>query len=704
MGLPSPAQASNDGGAFIDVLQRLYPDEWENFVERLGLHDLPKAKYTEDAALGLQVRLWASLRGQTLARTVVGMQHFEAALKLQAELEAGRDGANDTRPSCEASQGSAPGAGASVGEQQAARMSPKQAQRLAQRKVRYICACQVYGDYVRSGDTRAADIELLLHLYPSLRVAYIERATEPSASCHHPAKRPRSGRSTPREGTGEAEGSADKECWYSVLVRSDGDGGVLEECRIRLPGNPILGEGKPENQNAALPFTRGDKIMMIDMNQEGYFEEALKLRNLLEEFDDRRTRMRKPGPVTIVGFGEHVFTQSSGFVTAIYMALQEKYFCSFVQRVLDEPLDMRLHYGHPDLLDKVHFLTRGGVSKASKEINLSEDVFAGYKTALAGGSVVFREYMQVGKGRMTNLMEINGFFSKLSAGTATSCASRDVQRLTSSLPTWRLWTYYYSAIAWYLHDVLTMRVTILVPYLLAVLMSVGLDHRFTLGAGGLLSLTTLLPLFIAVVTCLPAYAMVLWDHGAKKSLAFVFGMVTTVSPVYFIFLAQTKAYSFASTVGGSGAVYVAAKRNASVLHVPFHELYATFAASHFFVAFDVCAMLSISHIWWMAGNLGQTTWPIWMLAVCFLTAPFLYNPQARPRVPNSVVSTLAWLLTVRAPMHRHSSWRRCAPTLSSGACGWWAAGGIAGGKRRERPRQLAALGRPQRRRLGSPSS
>ena len=62
------------------------------------------------------------------------------------------------------------------------------------------------------------------------------------------------------------------EYWYAVLVRSDGDGGVLEESRLRLPGNPILGEGKPENQNAALPFTRGEKIMMIDMNQEGYFE------------------------------------------------------------------------------------------------------------------------------------------------------------------------------------------------------------------------------------------------------------------------------------------------------------------------------------------------------------------------------------------------------------------------------------------------
>lgn len=78
--------------------------------------------------------------------------------------------------------------------------------------------------------------------------------------------------------------------------------------------------------------------MMIDMNQEGYFEEALKLRNLLREFepppdDDEAAAAgggrasaaaRKPGPVTVVGFKEHIFTQSSGFVTAIYMALQER--------------------------------------------------------------------------------------------------------------------------------------------------------------------------------------------------------------------------------------------------------------------------------------------------------------------------------------------------------------------------------------------
>lgn len=36
------------------------------------------------------------------------------------------------------------------------------------------------------------------------------------------------------------------------------------------------------------------------------------------------------------------------------------------QRVLTTPLRMRLHYGHPDVFDKLFSMTRGGVSKASK--------------------------------------------------------------------------------------------------------------------------------------------------------------------------------------------------------------------------------------------------------------------------------------------------------------------------------------------------
>ena len=38
---------------------------------------------------------------------------------------------------------------------------------------------------------------------------------------------------------------------------------------------------------------------------------------------------------------------------------------------------VRFHYGHPDVFDRLFHVTRGGVSKASKVINLSEDIFAG---------------------------------------------------------------------------------------------------------------------------------------------------------------------------------------------------------------------------------------------------------------------------------------------------------------------------------------
>ena len=38
---------------------------------------------------------------------------------------------------------------------------------------------------------------------------------------------------------------------------------------------------------------------------------------------------------------------------------------------------VRFHYGHPDVFDRIFHLTRGGISKASQGINLSEDIFAG---------------------------------------------------------------------------------------------------------------------------------------------------------------------------------------------------------------------------------------------------------------------------------------------------------------------------------------
>ncbi|KAK1401428.1 hypothetical protein POM88_001033 [Heracleum sosnowskyi] len=87
---------------------------------------------------------------------------------------------------------------------------------------------------------------------------------------------------------------------------------------------------------------------------------------------------------------------------------------------------VRFHYGHPDLFDRVFHLTRGGISKASKTINLSEDVFAGYNTTLRQGYVTYHEYMQVGKGRDVGLNQISKFEAKVANGNSEQTISCDI--------------------------------------------------------------------------------------------------------------------------------------------------------------------------------------------------------------------------------------------------------------------------------------
>ena len=52
--------------------------------------------------------------------------------------------------------------------------------------------------------------------------------------------------------------------------------------------------------------------------------------------------------MTILGLREHIFTVAVSSI-ANYMALQETSFVTLGQRVLANPLCIRLHYGHPDV-------------------------------------------------------------------------------------------------------------------------------------------------------------------------------------------------------------------------------------------------------------------------------------------------------------------------------------------------------------------
>ncbi|KAL7564229.1 hypothetical protein ACA910_012257 [Epithemia clementina (nom. ined.)] len=546
------------GVSTILYLQTLYKADWANFLERLNIKDdedkIWSSKYVDET------RRWASIRAQTLSRTVNGMMYCEKALRLLANLE---------------------------------RLDEDTTDDLLCEKFGYIVSCQVYGNMKRDQDSKADDIEALMHRFPHLRIAYIDNV-----------RLNRSGASI----------------YYSVLVKSDGKGSIREIYRVRLPGNPVIGEGKPENQNHAMIFTRGEFVQTIDMNQEGYFEEALKMRNCLQEFAKREG----PLPTTILGLREHIFTGSVSSL-ANYMALQEISFVTLGQRVLTRPLHIRLHYGHPDVFDKLFFITRGGVSKASKGINLSEDIFAGYSNVIRGGTVGFKEYVQVGKGRDVGMSQIYKFEAKLSQGAGEQSLSRDVYRMCHRLDFFRLNSFYYGGIGHYFSNVLTIFTVYIVVYLMAALAVFNLER---IGTRNITPMGTIQMLLggLGLLQTIPLFATLGVERGWWASMQEIFLVFVTGGPLHFMFHIQTKATYMAQTIFVGGAKYRPTGRGFVTQHTPFDEQFRFFASSHLYLGVELAAGLILVAIYTDAGQYFGRSWSLWLASMSFLTSPFWFNP------------------------------------------------------------------------------
>ena len=194
--------------------------------------------------------------------------------------------------------------------------------------------------------------------------------------------------------------------------------------RIRLPGNPIVGEGKPENQNLGIVYARGNYMQTIDMNQDAQLSEGLKVRNLIRTFD-------YSDDTVLVGFPEQMITEQNGSV-AQFSALSEQVFGTMVQRYMAKPLCVRFHYGHPDVWDLAWARSNGGVSKATKSLHLSEDIFGGMNIVLRGGKVRYVGFKMVGKAREVSFDGANQFHAKIATGNGMQLISRDFHRLSKS--------------------------------------------------------------------------------------------------------------------------------------------------------------------------------------------------------------------------------------------------------------------------------
>ncbi|KAG0074287.1 1,3-beta-D-glucan synthase [Linnemannia elongata] len=587
----------------LEYLKQLHPVEWDNFVrdtkilaeestmfgssatsglglageaEKLSMKEMGKSKNDDlpfycigfkSAApeYTLRTRIWASLRAQTLYRTVSGFMNYSKAIKLLYRVEnpevVQQFGGNGDR-------------------------LERELERLSNQKFKFVISMQRYTIFNKE---EAENAEFLLRAYPNLQIAYLD-------------ERP-------------AEVEGDEPVVYSVLI--DGncelmpDGKRKPRFRIRLPGNPILGDGKSDNQNHSIIFTRGEYIQLIDANQDNYLEEALKIRNVLGEFEQFHTPAVSPyspqivskdvpEPVAIVGAREYIFSENIGVLGDV-AAGKEQTFGTLTQRMMAK-IGGKLHYGHPDFLNFIYMTTRGGVSKAQKGLHLNEDIYAGMTAFNRGGRIKHSEYFQCGKGRDLGFGSILNFNTKIGTGMGEQMLSREYYYLGTQLPLDRFLTFYYAHPGFHINNIFIMLSVqmFLFSMLFIGSMASSVEVCSDIAEDGCVNLVPVydwikrcvLSIFIVFfIAFLPLFLQEFMERGFARSTIRLGKHFMSLSPLFEVFVTQIYTNSILTNLSFGGARYIATGRGFATTRTPFALLYSRFAGPSLYLGMRTLIML-----------------------------------------------------------------------------------------------------------------
>ncbi|KAF4614803.1 hypothetical protein D9613_003048 [Agrocybe pediades] len=614
----------------LEYLKQLHPVEWDNFVKDTKIlaeeagdgddttsHHNEKSTKTNDLpfyCIGfktsspeytLRTRIWASLRAQTLYRTVSGMMNYSKAIKLLYRVEnpdiVHNFGGNTER-------------------------LERELERMARRKFKVTIAMQRFSKFNKEEQENA---EFLLRAYPDLQIAYLDE--EPSA----------------KKG-GEAR-------LFSALI--DGHSEVDEKTgrrkpkfRIELPGNPILGDGKSDNQNHAMIFYRGEYLQLIDANQDNYLEECLKIRNVLGEFEEFSVSSQSPyaqwghkefqrSPVAIVGTREYIFSENIGVLGDI-AAGKEQTFGTMTARALAW-IGGKLHYGHPDFLNATFMNTRGGVSKAQKGLHLNEDIFAGMNAFGRGGRIKHSEYYQCGKGRDLGFGTILNFQTKIGTGMGEQMLSREYYYLGTQLPIDRFLTFYYGHPGFHINNILVIySIQVFMVTMLFIgtlnkqlgICKVNSQGVVLAGQGGCYNL---IPVFDWIRRCiisiflvffiafLPLFLQELVERGTGKALIRLGKHFLSLSPIFEVFSTQIYSNSILSNLTFGGARYIATGRGFATTRISFSILYSRFAGPSIYMGMrNLLLLLYVTMSIWIPHLIY-----FWLSVLSLCIAPFLFNPH-----------------------------------------------------------------------------
>ncbi|KIY71346.1 glycosyltransferase family 48 protein [Cylindrobasidium torrendii FP15055 ss-10] len=615
----------------LEYLKQLHPIEWDNFVKDTKILAEESAMFNGVSPFGdekqaktddlpfyfigfksaapeftLRTRIWASLRAQTLYRTVSGMMNYSKAVKLLYRVEnpevVQMFGGNTDK-------------------------LERELERMARRKFKFVVSMQRYSKFNKEEQENA---EFLLRAYPDLQIAYLDE---------EPARK---------------EGGDPR--IFSALIDGHSElnpetGRRKPKFHIELPGNPILGDGKSDNQNHAIIFYRGEYLQLVDANQDHYLEECLKIRNILAEFEELTPTQQSPyaqwgakdfkkAPIAIVGAREYIFSENIGILGDL-AAGKEQTFGTLAARSMAF-IGGKLHYGHPDFLNALFMNTRGGVSKAQKGLHLNEDIYAGMNAFGRGGVIKHTEYFQCGKGRDLGFGTILNFQTKIGTGMGEQLLSREYYYLGTQLPIDRFLTFYYGHPGFQINNmlvILSVQLFVLTMVFLGTLISTVKVCKYTnsgqfipAGQGGCYNLDPvfqwiercIISIFLVfMIAFLPLFLQELVERGTWKAIIRLTKQLLSASPMFEIFSTQIQTHSILSNLTFGGARYIATGRGFATSRIFFNILYSRFAGPSIYLAMRTLIMLLyVTLTLW-------TPWLIyfWVTIISLAIAPFVFNPH-----------------------------------------------------------------------------
>ena len=145
-------------------------------------------------------------------------------------------------------------------------------------------------------------------------------------------------------------------------------------------------------------------------------------------------------------------------------------------------------------------------------------------------------------------------------------------------------------------------------FLLALLNLAGLLPYFQSSSVTLTSLALWMPAIAALVLMLPDALLVWHERGPRMCLHFIYGKAITLAPLYYLFVAQTRAYHFASTMRWGKADYYVTSRTVSVAHASLHESFMAYASSHWYPAAELLMLLIVATSFAAPSDMMVATW------------------------------------------------------------------------------------------------